>query len=280
MDPSWTVLSADGSPIAGYELGGEGEVVLIAHATGLCAPAYRQLAELLSARFRVVGFDFRAHGRSIRAPGADLAWRRMGDDVVAVLDHLGEPVHGFGHSMGGAALMMAASRQPGSFSTLFLFEPVVFIVAPESGNQLKMAEAARRRRSRFASRAEALARYANNPPFDRVLAGCLADYVEHGFVTTDDGEVELACDPDDEGTIFEHGLVSTIEHVGTTEARTTIAIGRVDGPGPAVMGAPLVSALPNATLLGYEHVDHFGPLQDPWSIARDIAARAATPLGD
>ena len=52
MKPSWTVTSADGCELAGYELGGVGDdVLLIAHATGLCGAMYQLLADELTDTF-------------------------------------------------------------------------------------------------------------------------------------------------------------------------------------------------------------------------------------
>ena len=48
MEPSWKVKSSDGSHVAAYELGGSGEVLLIAHATGLCGAMYQLLADQLT----------------------------------------------------------------------------------------------------------------------------------------------------------------------------------------------------------------------------------------
>ena len=81
MKPSWTVASADGCELAGYELGGRGDdVLLIAHATGLCGAMYQLLADELTDTFRVVAFDFRGHGDSTRSGEgpiwAGTAWPR------------------------------------------------------------------------------------------------------------------------------------------------------------------------------------------------------------
>ena len=87
----------------------------------------------------------------------------MADDVLAVVGRLDPPIAGFGHSMGGAALLLAEDRRPGTFRSLFLFEPIVLPddFAPIGSNY--MAELARGRRSTFPSRDEALARYASRP---------------------------------------------------------------------------------------------------------------------
>ena len=52
---------------------------------------------------------------------------------------------------------------------------------------------------------------------------------------------------------------------------TTVAIGRVEGDwGPALFAPAVVEAMPNAVLQRFEMLGHFGPLQDSWTIARDI----------
>jgi pimeloyl-ACP methyl ester carboxylesterase len=274
VEPSWVVPSIDGTRVSAYELGGRGEAVVIAHATGFCGPAYRRLAAGLTEEFRVVALDFRGHGRSSRAIDLDLRWERMKEDVIAVVDRVGAPVHGFGHSMGGAALLMAAAELPSSFASLFLFEPVVFVSVPQLGKQLAMSDVARRRRSEFGSRAEALARYAANPPFDSLLAGCLSDYVEHGFLDAPGGGVELACRPQHEVEIFEYGVESTVDRVGSPPTPVMLAVGH-DEVGPSQLGAPLSQILPNAGLKRYAHIDHLGPFQDPAAVARDTIAHVA-----
>jgi hypothetical protein len=51
-----------------------------------------------------------------------------------------------------------------------------------------------------------------------------------------------------------------------------VALGRDEpGPNPARLGPPLVDVLDRAELIRYEHIGHFGPLEDPWTVARDIS---------
>jgi pimeloyl-ACP methyl ester carboxylesterase len=273
VDPSWNVESDDGSQIAGYELGGTGDVLLIAHATGLCGAMYQLLADELTDRFRVVAFDFRGHGDSSGSADLDYGWDRMAEDVAAVVDHLGEgPIHSFGHSMGGAALLLAERNAPSSFASMFLFEPIVFPDTFSTEGQNVMGVAARRRRAEFDSRPEVVYRYASRPPFDHVLAGFLVAYVENGFAAQPDGSVRLKCLPEVEARIFENGRhveLSAVEHLTTP---IVVAVGHDEpGPNPARLGPPLAAALARGNLIRYDHVGHFGPLQDPWTIARDIA---------
>jgi pimeloyl-ACP methyl ester carboxylesterase len=273
MDPSWTVKSNDGSKLAGYELGGSGDPLLIAHATGLCGAMYQLMADHLTDRFRVVALDFRGHGDSSASPDIDYGWDRMAEDIAAVTEHIGSgPIHGFGHSMGGAALLLAERNAPGTFRSMFLFEPIIFPDDFSKEGQNVMGQAARRRRVEFESRAEVLYRYASRPPFNLVHAGFVAGYVDNGFAEQPDGTVRLKCLPEVEAQIFENGRqveLSVVQHVATPIA---VAVGYDEpGPNPARLGPPLAEALEHGRLIRYDHIGHFGPLQDPWTVARDIA---------
>ncbi|MDP9465589.1 MAG: alpha/beta hydrolase, partial [Actinomycetota bacterium] len=264
MDPSWTVKSNDGSRIAGYELGGSGDVVLIAHATGLCGAMYQMLADELTDRFRVVAVDFRGHGNSSRSPRIDYRWNRMAEDVTAVTEHIDAgPIHGFGHSMGGAALLLAEQEAPSTFRSLFLFEPIIFPDDLSKLGQNVMGDAAQRRRVEFGSRAEVLYRYASRSPFNQILAGFLAAYIDNGFADQPDGRVRLKCLPEVEAQVFENGReveLSAVQHLTTP---TTVAVGHdEEGPNPARLGPPLAAALGRGELIRYDHIGHFGPLQD------------------
>jgi pimeloyl-ACP methyl ester carboxylesterase len=272
MEPSWTVHSNDGSRIAGYELGGSGEVLLIAHATGLCGAMYQLLADQLIDRFRVVAFDFRGHGDSSASPDLDYRWDRMAEDVAAVVQHIDAgPVRGFGHSMGGAALLLAERNNPSTFKSLFLFEPIIFPDDVAKQGQNIMGDAARRRRVEFDSRAEVLYRYASRPPFNQIYAGFLASYVDNGFAELADGRVRLKCPPEVEAQTFENGRQAELADVRHLTTPTTVAVGHDElGSNPARLGPFLADALVRGRLIRYDHIGHFGPLQDPWTIARDI----------
>ena len=118
------IESSDGVRIALHDLGGPSRgtpapVLLFSHATGFHGRAWEPMASLLCNRFHCVSLDLRGHGMSELPPGVGLAWSGMADDVVAALssERLPPgPVLGIGHSMGGAALVLAAARRPGRVS--------------------------------------------------------------------------------------------------------------------------------------------------------------------
>jgi pimeloyl-ACP methyl ester carboxylesterase len=250
--------------------------VLLCHATGLHAAVWEPLSAALPATIRRWAMDFRAHGASVVPPDTDLPWVDMRDDVLCVVDHLdgqAEGLIGVGHSMGGAALVLAEQARPGTFAGLWLFEPILpppaAAQAIQGGNAL--ADGAARRRSSFPSRAEALANYAGKRPLGAWRADVLHAYVRHGFVDGEDGQVHLACRPDDESRIFRGGGAHGAS-VHLDEVRCPVVVACGGEPfGPAAFASSIAEGLPHGRLEAYEHLDHFGPQEAPVLLADAIA---------
>ena len=258
-----------------HDLGGRGPVLLLAHATGLCARAYEPLAAGLRSHHHVWALDFRGHGDSTAPEDGDFGWSGMADDVLAAADALGASgIAGLGHSMGGAALLLAELARPGLLSSAYLYEPIILPVADGwRGGASPMPDAARRRRSIFASKAEALMRYAVRPPLNTLRADCLAAYVEHGMVERADGTVALKCDPENEARTFESDSKATVDRIAGLAVPTVVAVGaRYEGFSPAQFAPSILEAMPRASVHEYRHLGHFGPLQDPDSIGQDALA--------
>lgn len=272
------VPSTDGVELEVHDLGGDGPTLLIAHATGMCAGAYLPLAAGLRADFHVWALDFRGHGRSPAPASGDLAWPGMIDDVLATVDALGGgPVAAIGHSMGGACLIGAERRRPGTLGRAFVFEPIIVPPGFDSVGRNPMADAARRRRPGFPSRAEALSRYASRPPLGTWRADALHAYVEHGFADAPDGTVTLRCTPEHEAAVFEGAGKPLISEVGDVATPVLVAYGARDqGPSPAAFAPLVADALPHGEGRRYAHLDHFGPFQDPATLAEDAVAFLAS----
>ena len=269
-----SVTSTDGESIAVHDLGGTGPDVFIVHATGFCGRAYESFAAALGDRFHCYGVDLRGHGDSPAPRSGNFSWDALAADLLAVFDHFGAgSARVFGHSVGGAAALLAEAARPGSVARAFLYEPVVFPTGyRHPGGESPMAGPARRRREVFASRAEALARYATRPPLGHLRADCLAAYVEHGFEDLPDGTVRLKCRAESEASVFSQEETVTIDRMATVASQVVVAQGtRNTGPGPARSAPMIAEQLPNATLLPYPHLAHLGPLQDPETVAQDVA---------
>lgn len=266
-------MTSTGVSVAVHDLGGTGEPLLLAHATGLCGRAYEPLAAALAPRFHVYALDFRGHGDSTAPESGDYSWQGMADDLLAVADALDlERVVGVGHSMGGASLLRAELQRPGLLRCAYLYEPIIPPASvPTAQGDNPMSSAARRRYDVFGSRADALARYATKPPLSHLRADALAAYVDHGLADVDDGTVRLKCSPEAEARTFEAPDKMTVDHLVGLELPTTVAVGGRDGEGgPAAFAPALVAVMERATLRTYAHLGHFGPLQDPETVAEDV----------
>ncbi len=265
-----TMIDGQVGRIAVHDLGGDGpETLLICHATGFLGQVYQAFARELHDVARVVALDFRAHGDS-SAPEdhADLTWVGMANDVARTIAHIdAESLHGFGHSMGGAALLEVERAQPGTFATAMVFEPVVPPHTFPEGSPLQKAAAGRLRT--FPSRGHALMRYAARAPLGLFRADVLHDYVQHGFSNDDADEITLKCAPENEAAIF--GKAGTIPLSSLTEIALDVVVAQSgDVEFAAELATNIVDTLPNGRLLKFPGLTHFGPLQDPVAVANEV----------
>lgn len=265
--------SSDGVAVALYDLGGArtGPPLLLVHGTGFCAQVLAPLAVHLGTRYRCHAIDLRGHGLTTAPEGLDYAWTGLGDDVVAAVKAV-DPVVGVGHSAGGAALLLAEAAQPGTFSSLWCYEPIVW-PDPEAARPRAewLAEGARRRRERFASRDDAHANFRSKKPFNTLAPAVLRAYVEHGFDEHPDGSVTLRCRPDVEAAIYLRGVEGDrFSRLAEVSAPVTVACGgRTEAIDPR-LGRQLVDKLPAGRLEVFDSLGHFGPLEDPQTVAAAI----------
>ena len=265
------VTSTNGVTVALHDLGGDGDPLIICHATGFHGRAYASFAQYLTGSYHVWAVDFRGHGASTPPDDEDFDWRGMADDLLAAIDAIGGgPVYALGHSLGGATVVRAAAGRPGCVRAAYLYEPIVMPVNWVRTGENRMVDAARRRREVFPTRADALWRYASKTPLGVLRADCLAAYVEHAFVDVPEG-VRLACRAEYEARTFEgSGSVTTVL-AAPLEIPVAVGVGGAPDPGStAFLAGDLVAALRQGTLQVYPNLGHFGPLQDPVTIAADV----------
>jgi pimeloyl-ACP methyl ester carboxylesterase len=214
---------------------------LLLHPNGLCAGLFEPLALRLRDAFRPVAVDLRGHGGTDTPAGRDgFGFPLMAADVVAVLDHLGiDGAVALGQSLGGGVTVLVDELRPGLLRRVLLCEPVAFSPdamasrplgeGPGDGGNF-MSQIARKRRAVWPDRDAVLASYRSRPPFDALAPESLAAYVRWGFVDRADGQVELACSPEVEATIFEvsgepPGAPAAWRHLDALSAPATVARG-------------------------------------------------------
>jgi pimeloyl-ACP methyl ester carboxylesterase len=281
------IPSSEGVEVAVHELGGRGDrpTLLISHATGFHAHCYTPLAAKLTDRFHCVGLDFRGHGDTDVDPEWSVDWQRFGDDAEVVARHLAPTggLVGFGHSMGGAALLMAAHRDPARFERLVLFEPISHQASSPSMTEaeirrLPIVTGALRRRRRFASFDEAYTNFRSKPPLALMVDDALHQYVDHGFrrVPAADGsdriELELRCPPELEAAIFVTGVGNGVwDLLPEIPTPTLVLGGRVEERQPSSQSEAIAGHLAAGTYVGLDDQTHFGPFSHPDETAQLIA---------
>jgi pimeloyl-ACP methyl ester carboxylesterase len=270
----------DGLQLAVHEHGGHGRPTLLCHATGFHGAVWEPLSAALGDGFERWAIDFRGHGATGAPAGEPLQWDAIATDVLTAVDGLGLPageILGIGHSMGGACLLLAEQARPGTFTGLWLFEPIApppgAMASPDGRNVL--ADGALRRRASFPSFAAALDNYASKPPFSVLRADALHAYVRHGFVAGEDGAVHLACRPEVESQVFRNaGANTAFAHLGEVRCPVVVACG-AETWGPAAFAPAIAAALPSGRLEVHHHMGHFGPLEAPGVLAESVRAFAA-----
>ena len=206
-------------------------------------------------------------------PSVTNAWSGLADDVLAAVHGLSlDQPAAFGHSSGGAAVLLAEAERPGTFASLWCYEPIVWPDPDQARNRAAtLAEGARRRRDRFPSKEEAYANFAAKPPFSSLAPATLRAYVEHGFEDTADGAVTLRCRPDTEAAVYLEAVVgdrfSRLKEVACPVV--VAAGGRSDAITPD-RAQPIVEALPDGRLAVFPRLGHFGPLEDPQAVAEVV----------
>jgi pimeloyl-ACP methyl ester carboxylesterase len=122
----------------GYDVAGEGPLVVLVPGMGDLRAGYRFLAPALrAAGYRVACTDLRRHGDS------DPAFPSYGDedtagDVIALIGELGGPAVVVGNSMGAGAAVLAAAGRPDLVPGLVLVGP---FVAHDPGAAGRLAQA-------------------------------------------------------------------------------------------------------------------------------------------
>jgi pimeloyl-ACP methyl ester carboxylesterase len=234
-------IISDGLEIAYLDWHATNEVydnLLVLHPNGFCAGMFDPVVDLLREHYRVVGVDLRGHGASEEVLyEADLGNDLMASDALKVMASLRIDTFSIlGVSLGGAIAIEIAAMASEKVQVLMLCEAIAmnFDSRKERTDFLEaeehpLAVGARRRRSIWSNREEIQNSYGSRKPLDALEPSVLKAYIKWGFVDRDDGQVELACNPETEATIFgsrdRYGPISTFERLSEVKAKTHILAG-------------------------------------------------------
>ena len=200
-------------------------IVQFSHANGFPASTYQvlfnQLPELQFHAIEQLGGSPKQLNRN---------FENIVDELVADIEGRGDTsVIGMGHSLGGVVTLMAAGRRPDLFSQVILLDPPFFSTWKRAiihgsrilgfGDRLGPVQKSKVRRDRFVSRDEAREYFGAKPFFQRFHSQAFQDYLTHGLVETEEGEVTLAISREMESEIFRTihpGKMQGIEQVKGT----------------------------------------------------------------
>ena len=282
FSPVSKVPSTDGVSLTLHDLGGPETAELVS-----CRPRHRVLRSYVCT-VCAMSPELPRHRPRLQGPRGHTAplilshrLVEFGADALATAVHLaGESATGllgFGHSMGGAALLMAEILQPGTFRAIYVYEPILAPEREDTQAETPLAASARRRRDQFPSYEQALENFRTKPPLSSFQNAVLELYVNHGFRQETDG-IHLKCRREDEAQIFANaGYGDAFERLGEVECPVWVARGLKHGESGATrLAAPVAQTLPRSELIDFPDLGHLSPFEVPEMMAADVSRRFAS----
>jgi lipase len=271
-DPKSGHIEANGVRLHYLDWGGEGEPIVILHATGMLGRPYRPIAQALTSVGRVFSYDQRGHGDSSVAPDGKYDWNATMADLEGFITAMKLAcVRGFGHSSGATAIGSLACERPELISRAVLVEPVVFETpeGPEAGWRNPFIDRTLKRRRVFDSVEAAFKNFERKLPYATWRKDLLHDYCEYGTRPTADSKRELKCNPEIEARFYEtsrdfDGLGRILRCIVPL---LVILGGRGDSLG-AAMANRIASGLKNGRVVNIADGGHFVPMEKPDEIAQ------------
>lgn len=252
------MIKANGLELHVEQRGAGGPALVFLHYWGGSSRTWQHVVDALSPDYRTVAIDQRGWGKSA-APEAGYALSDLADDVLAVVDALElESYILVGHSMGGKAAQLAASRRPRGLAGLVLVAPAppTSLALPLDARQ-GMAHAYDSRESIVATVQRVLAPGGlSGGDLDTVIADSLAG------ASPAKAAWPLATSQEDITAVVPKIDVPVIVISGEHD--------RVDPP--EVLRRELLPRIPQARLVVLPGRGHLSPLEAPAEIANIIKA--------
>jgi pimeloyl-ACP methyl ester carboxylesterase len=258
--------------------------VVLLHANGFNARAYRTILAPLAGDLRILAPDQRGHGATTLAIDRPrTSWLDLKDDLLAFLDVMEiERVALAGHSMGGTASLLAAAQAPRRVRALALLDPVIRPIgpatfAPEQVGASGMVQGALKRRRVFPSRAAAVESYRGRGAFRTWTEAELVDYVAAGFLDQPDGTVTLACTPEWEVSNYVHQDHDSWAAFEASRCPIHILRAERESPGRLDEGLERLEATGRIRIDTIADTTHFLPMERPALVRAAIREAVAAP---
>ena len=209
---AWQSQAGTGPTLRGRRVDNGRPLIHFLHGNGFCGGVYWPFLRGLLPDYALFCHDLEGHGAS-DAPARYSGTPAIIARVPQIIDEQcagNAPMIGLGHSFGAAVTLAVAAQRPDLFRALVLLDPILIPTAAWLGIKLAsrldrnpMANAARRRRDRWASRDEVLDKLRGRGIYRGWREDALASFVDHA--TRDDGDARVLCCPRTlEASIFEN----------------------------------------------------------------------------
>ena len=252
-----------------------GGLLHVAHATGLCSGVYSEFSENLTKHYKVIGLDFRGHGKT-RAPADPSSlknWEVFVNDLETFLKHFNKPLVAVGHSMGGTISAVIAARYPGLVSKLILIEPglmppmwrpfVYLIQKAGLSMHLPFVTRATKRKCIWKNKEEAITALVNQGPFKSWRNEVLKAYVNEGIENIESGHAKLCCSPIWEGRILATAPCGIWREVSKIRCPTLVLYGSKSKTFLPSVAAKIKKLIPHAIITEMPDAGHFIPMEHP-----------------
>ena len=266
-------LKINGLRIRYYDWGGNGDPIVVVHATGFHGRVYRPIVEALKDVGHVWSYDQRGHGDSETPHELEsYNWTFTMEDLAGFITAMGwKAVRAFGHSAGATAIGSVAYEQPELISRAVLAEPVIFESpdAPELGWRNPFVERTLKRRPVFDNVDAMYANFEHKPPYATWDRGMLRDYCEFGTRANRDGKRELKCPPKVEARLYETSRdFDGLGRILKAPVPLLIMFGsRSDSLGLTLMPR-LERERKNGRVMDIADAGHFVPMEKPEIVSR------------
>lgn len=259
-------------------MGGPGAPLHFAAANGYPPGAYRAFLEPFAQSHEVVASLHRPMWDSPPPIESFDSWTVFGEDLANLLAEVGHPVVSIGHSMGTAAILMAAIKKPELFRSLVLIEPVLvprrYLLALRvfgrlAPHKIPLVQRTLNRVDRFSSRLEAFEHYRPKAVFSAIDDAVLWDYVEYGTREIEPGVFALSYPKDWEARCYT--LVHNLWRLLPRLKVRTLAIRAQDSGTLATASWEKWQALaPEVDFVEIPESGHLLPFEQPEQLAATI----------
>lgn len=250
------------------------------HANGYAPLAYSQFLKPYQDSHQVLASQHKPLWRPALDPEATKSWLSFSEDIEHSLKGLEKPVTSVGHSMGSAAITMAASQRPEHFKHLVLIEPVLVptsyyvilrLFGKHVANRVPLVSRTLNRVDNWDSPEQCFAHFRPKSVFKNISDEGLWDYVNHCTFTDDEGRLRLVYSKEWEARCYL--LVHNIwKMLAQLKIPVLIIRGGQSNTFTSASMKKLQKLAPQHSFLEIPGAGHLLPFEQPQRLAQEIAA--------